>query len=113
MQIPQQGHHTGHVRGGHRGAALRRIRVIARRAEDIHPGGREIDARGAEIGEDSALIVVVGGGHGNHVVQIVAGRIERDGVVVLTDPQPVSVTGGGQEDMPGVAGIRQGVVHGL
>src|SRR5262249_55657704 len=85
VQPLDQGDHTGDVRGGHRGAADRP--VVDPQAIELHGGGHvggegaeDIDARraevhrgGAVVGEGGQLVVVVGGGHGDDVVEVVAG----------------------------------------
>src|SRR5262245_62896088 len=108
MQSADQGHDARDVGGGHRGAAEGGVGVVRRRAEDVHAGGAEIDARAAVVGERGKAVVVVGGGHRDEVGQVVAGGVEGGGVVVRA-----VVAGGADEDVPGVPGRVDGVVERL
>src|SRR5262249_36818505 len=89
-----KGDHAGDVRGGHRGAAdravhrgkavllHRRRQGRGQRVQDVHAWGAEVHRGGAVIGEVGQLVVAVGGGDGDDVLQVVAGRVGGGEVVV-------------------------------
>ncbi len=106
--LPEQAGGSRNVRSGHRGAVEGGVRVVARGAQDADPRRGQIDAPGPVVRERGQLIGRIGRRHGDHVVQFVAGRIERHVVVVFA-----VVSGGRHEEMAGVACTGDGVVNGL
>ncbi|NDC62444.1 MAG: DUF4159 domain-containing protein [Planctomycetia bacterium] len=102
----QEGHHTRHLRRGHRGARHVTERTPGQRGEDGRARRGEIDRRGAEVGESGEVPRRIGGGDGDDVRQVVPAGIPGDEVVVRA-----SVARGRDERDAGVALRADGVLQ--
>src|SRR5207249_4602230 len=61
----------------------RRRQVGRHRTQDVDAGGGQVHAAGAVVGEVGQRVIMVGGGHGDDVVQVVAGRVGGREIVVV------------------------------
>src|SRR5262249_19779793 len=104
---PDQRCRPGDVRRRHGRAAVARIGVVRRRAQNGDAGRGQIDSGGAVVGEAGQLVGAGGGGDGDDVVVVVVRRVVGDGVVVAA-----GVARGGDEDAAGGAEGGDGVGHG-
>src|SRR5262249_38854679 len=103
LRVPHESHGPGHVRGGHRRAAIRPVLPVRQRAVDANARSGDVHRRAAEVGEARQVVGAVGRRDGYDVVPGVVGRVERAGVVV----RPV-VAGGGDAGAPGGRGLVDG-----
>ena len=102
---PGQGRHARHVRRGHARARIGRVAVAGNGAVDRDARRGDVDGRGPVATEARQTVVLIGGGHGDHVGGGVVGRILGRSVVV-----GAAVAGGGDEEDAGVAGGLDGAV---
>ena len=111
MLIENQRRHAGNMRRGHRRTAQSLVDVVRTRTENINPGRCEINTVGPVVRKDGAIVIVVGRGDRDHVVQIEAGRIEGILVIVLSQTNEVAVAGARHEYLSRQAGIFHRIIQ--
>ena len=97
---------AGDVRRGHAAAAIRSVTPTRQRAVNVRSRGPQIDGAGAVVAKQSKVVVMIGGGDGQDVGQVEAGRIVWLHVVV-----DVVVAGRRHEEDSGLAAGLDGVVE--
>src|SRR5206468_784785 len=107
---PDQRASAGDVSGGHGGAAVTLVITVGAvpAGEDIQAGRAQVNGRGTIIRPIGQSVGAGGGGDGDDVIEVVAGRVERVGVVVAG-----RVAAGGDKNQVRTAGAVDGVVEGL
>ena len=102
-----QGCCAGDMGRCHGGAAVAGVTTARHRAVDVRPGCAQVDRSGSVVGKVRHGIVVVGRGDRDNVVQVVACRIARRGVVVAAVVPRCC-----HKQAPGAAGGSNRIVHG-
>ena len=101
-----QGHEPGHVRRGHRRAAVARIAVVGRRRIDAHARRGHLHGRRAVVRERREPVRGIGGGHGDTRRSHGIGGVGAHGVIVRT-----LVARGGDAENSSIASRRDRVAE--
>src|SRR4051794_30662606 len=98
---------------GHRRPAGGEVTAVRPGAEDVLARGSEIDRPGAVIRVDGQTVAAVGGSNRDNVVIVVAGGITGTAIEVVALEVAAAVARSGNNDVPMLAGVGDGVGEGL